>query len=149
MDRVEFITPLPPPSLAEQEGRSAFRSDHNLDIPPDRDVLVIVDEHLCRGRGIDLYYTTHLDADGKTVLRRDSWNWSTEVTFHDTENQFGLSEPQDRTTLAGGRTGLLEFLLCNLVIWWHETARESPARRSAIGATINPNQSRMCSPANG
>jgi hypothetical protein len=48
---------------------------------PDRDVLVIAVEHLRGGRGIEVFYTTDVDADVETVLQRYSWRWSIEE-FH-------------------------------------------------------------------
>lgn len=95
---------------------------------PDREVRVIVVEHLRGGRGVEVFYTTDLAADIETVLRRYSWRWSIEVTFHDTKTHLGITEPQNRTTLAARRTAAMGFLLYSLIVWWHETARDEPAR---------------------
>ncbi len=95
---------------------------------PDRDVLVIAVEHLRGGRGTEVFYTTDTDADVETVLRRYSWRWTIEVTFHDTKTHLGITEPQNRTTLAARRTAATGFLLYSLIVWWHETARQHPAR---------------------
>lgn len=95
---------------------------------PDRDVLVIAVQHLRGGRGIEIFYTTDLEADVETVLRRYSWRWTIEVTFHDTKTHLGIGEPQNRTTLAARRTAATGFLLYSLTVWWHETARRTPAR---------------------
>jgi len=95
---------------------------------PKREVRVIAVEHLRGGRGIEVFYTTDLDADVETVLRRYSWRWTIEVTFHDTKTHLGISEPQNRTTLAARRTAAMGFLLYSLIVWWHETARDEPAR---------------------
>jgi hypothetical protein len=95
---------------------------------PDRDVLVIAVEHLRGGRGVEVFYTTDLEADVETVLRRYAWRWTIEVTFHDTKTHLGISEPQNRTTLAARRTAATGFLLYSLIVWWHETARRQPAR---------------------
>lgn len=95
---------------------------------PDRDVLMIAVEHRHGGRGIEVFYTTDLNADVETVLRRYSWRWTIEVTFHDSKTHLGLAEPQNRTTLAARRTAAMGFLLYSLVVWWHETAREHSAK---------------------
>lgn len=96
---------------------------------PDRDVLVIAVEHLRGGRGIEVFYTTDLDADVETVLRRYSWRWSIEVTFHDCKGHLGIDEPQNRTTMATRRTAPTGFLLYSLIVWWHETTQKKPAKR--------------------
>lgn len=100
---------------------------------PDRDVLVIAVEHLRGGRGIEVFYTTDVDADVdadvETVLQRYSWRWSIEVTFHDCKGHLGIDEPQNRTTLAARRTAPTGFLLYSLIVWWHETTQKKPAKR--------------------
>jgi len=95
---------------------------------PQREVLVIAVEHLRGGRGVEVFSTTDLEADVETVLNRYSWRWSIEVTFHDTKTHLGMTEPQNRTTLAARRTAAMGFLLYSLIIWWHETARNEPAK---------------------
>lgn len=94
---------------------------------PNRQVRVIAIEHLSGGRGIEVFYTTDLDADIETVLRRYSWRWTIEVTFHDSKTHLGITEPQNRTTRAARRTAAMGFLLYSLIVWWHETGRETPA----------------------
>jgi hypothetical protein len=95
---------------------------------PDREVLVMAVEHLRGGRGIEVFYTTDLEADIETVLTRYSWRWTIEVTFHDTKTHLGITQPQNRTTLAARRTAAMGFLLYSLIVWWHETVRDEPAR---------------------
>ena len=94
---------------------------------PEREVLVIAVEHLRGGRGTEVFYTTDLDADVETILRRYSWRWSIEVTFHDTKQHLGIEEPQNRTRPAARRTAPTAFLLYSLIVWWHEQVREQPA----------------------
>jgi len=95
---------------------------------PDREVLVIAIEHLKGGRGREYFYTTDLEADIETVLERYSWRWGIEVMFHETKEHLGLGEPQNRVEQAVERTAATGFLLYSLIIWWHETARETPAK---------------------
>jgi hypothetical protein len=94
---------------------------------PDRDVLVIAVEHLRGGRGVEVFYTTDVDADVETVLQRYSWRWTIEVTFQDSKSHLGIGEPQNRTTMAARRTGPTGFLLYSLIVWWHETRCTNPA----------------------
>ncbi len=61
-------------------------------------------------------------------LRRYSWRWTIEVTFHDTKTHLGINEPQNRTPLAVRRTAATGFLLDSLIVWWHETACPHSAR---------------------
>ena len=94
---------------------------------PEREVLVIAVEPLRGGRGTEVFYTTDLEADVETILRRYSWRWSIEVTFHDTKQHLGIDEPQNRTRPAARRTAPTALLLYSLIVWWHEQAREQPA----------------------
>lgn len=94
---------------------------------PDRDVLVIAVEHLRGGRGTEVFYTTDLNAEMETVLRRYSRRWSIEMTFHDTKQHLGIEEPQNRTCPAARHTAPTAFLLYSLIVWWHEQVRESAA----------------------
>lgn len=94
---------------------------------PDRDVLVIAVEHLRGSRGTEVFYTTDLDADVETILRRYSWRWSIEVTFHDSKQHLGIKEPQNRTRPAARRTAPTALLLYSLIVWWHERVRDEPA----------------------
>ena len=94
---------------------------------PERDVLVIAVEHLQGGRGTEVFYTTDVTTDVETVLRRYSWRWSIEMTFHDTKQHLGIEEPQNRTRPAAHRTAPTAFLLYSLIVWWHEQVRDQPA----------------------
>lgn len=94
---------------------------------PGRDVLVIAVQHLRGGRGIEVFYTTDLTADVETVLRRYSWRWSIELTFHDTKQHLGIEEPQNRARPAAQRTAPTALLLYSLIVWWHEQVRDDPA----------------------
>jgi hypothetical protein len=94
---------------------------------PEREVRVIAVEHLRGGRGTEVFYTTDLEADVETILRRYSWRWSIEVTFHDAKQHLGIEEPQNRARPAARRTAPTALLLYSLIVWWHEHARERPA----------------------
>lgn len=94
---------------------------------PERAVLVIAVEHLRGGRGTEVFYTTDLEADVETILRRYSWRWSIEVTFHDAKQHLGLEEPQNRARPAARRTAPTALLLYSLIVWWHEQVRDQPA----------------------
>lgn len=93
---------------------------------PGREVLIIAVEHLCGGRGTEVFYTTDTQAAVETVLKRFSWRWSIEVTFHDCKGHLGIDQPQNRTTKAVRRTAATGFLLYSLIVWWHETTHKTP-----------------------
>lgn len=57
---------------------------------PGRNVRVITVEHLCGGRGVEVFYTTDLAADIATVLQRYSWRWTIEVCQADCTSSRGL-----------------------------------------------------------
>ena len=87
------------------------------------------------GRGTEVFYTTDTEADVETVLRRFSWDWSFEVTFHDGKGHLGIDEPQNRTTKAVRRTAATGLLLHSLIVWWHKTTHKThvPWLRNWIG----------------
>lgn len=94
---------------------------------PDRDVRVVAVEHLRGGRGVEVFYTTDVEADVATILQRYSWRWTIEIVFRDAKNHLGIGEPRNRTREAARRTATVGWLLYGLVVWWHETARDAPA----------------------
>lgn len=106
--------------VAEQTGRF-YKA-------PEREVKVVATEHLKGGRGVEVFYTTEIDADATQALTRFSWRWPIEVTFHDTKQHLGVDEPQNRTTKAVRRTAPTGFLLYSLIVWWHENHRDKPAK---------------------
>ena len=95
---------------------------------PDRDVQVVVAEHLTGGRGVEVFYSTVVDGEPEQVLEHYSWRWPIEMTFQDVKQHLGIEEPQNRKPKACERTAVTGFLLYSLIIWWHETACPKPAR---------------------
>ncbi|NNJ24338.1 hypothetical protein [Alienimonas chondri] len=49
------------------------------------------------------------------------------MTFRDAKQRLKIAQPQNRTTQAARRTAATGFLLCSLVVWWHEAIRPKPA----------------------
>jgi hypothetical protein len=94
---------------------------------PDRDVKVVIVDHLRGGRGIETFYSTEVNATTETILRTYSRRWSVEVAFQNTKQHLGVAEPRNRKPLAVHRTAATGFLLYSLIIWWHEQIRSQPA----------------------
>lgn len=96
---------------------------------PDRDVKLVVTQHLRGGRGVEAFYTTQADATIETILKTYSQRWSVEVTFQNTKGHLGVNEPRNRKPMAVRRTAATGFLLYSLIVWWHERIRTGPADR--------------------
>jgi hypothetical protein len=94
---------------------------------PERDVKVVVADHLRGGRGVETFYSTEVSMTIETILRTYSRRWSVEVTFQNTKQHLGVAEPRNRKPLAVRRTAATGFLLYSLIIWWHEHIRSQPA----------------------
>lgn len=105
--------------IAEQTGRF-YKA-------PDRDVKVVMAEHLRGGRGQEAFYTTCVDSTVDRILRTYSWRWSVEVTFQNTKQHLGVTEPRNRKPAAVRRTAATGFLIYSLIVWWHERIRQQPA----------------------
>jgi hypothetical protein len=97
-----------------------------LYLAPEREVKVVVVEHLRGGRGIEVFYSTDLDLSEEEVLQRYSFRWPVETTFQDTKGHLGLGEPQNRVRAAIRRTTPTMFYLYALVVLWHEYVCEQP-----------------------
>lgn len=94
---------------------------------PERVVRVVAIEHLRGGRGREVFYSTETDASVEAILRRYSWRWPEEVTFHDAKQHLGIGEPQNRRPAAVERTAAMGLLLYSLIVLWHEAVRPEPA----------------------
>jgi hypothetical protein len=113
---------------------------------PDREVLVIAVEHLKGGRGTEVFYTTDIEADVETVLRRFSWRWTIEVTFHDSKGHLGIDEPQNRTTNPVRRTAAIGFLLYSRSSGGMKQLTIRPCNGSEAGPASRPLRSPICWP---
>lgn len=105
--------------VAEQEG-CLFKA-------PKRRVKVVAIEHLCGGRGREVFYSTESSAEAEQILRWFSWRWPIEVTFHDSKQHLGLGEAENRKPKAVRRTVPTGLLLYSLIVLWHESIRKDAA----------------------
>jgi hypothetical protein len=94
---------------------------------PDRDVKVVIADHLRGGRGVETFYSTEVNTTIETILQTYSWRWSVEVTFQNAKQHLGIAEPRNRKPPAVHRTAATGFLIDSLIIWWHERLRKQPA----------------------
>jgi DDE superfamily endonuclease len=72
-----------------------------------------------------VFYSTDLNASIEQILKLYGWRWSIEVTFHDTKQQLGLSQPQ-AYTCQGACRAAPTLLLCYsvIVLWFANTGRK-------------------------
>lgn len=98
-----------------------------LHLAPGRAVKVVAVEHLKGGRGIEVFYSTTVDATDEAVLSTYACRWPVETMFQDTKGHLGLGEPQNRTPQATRRTAPTVFYLYGLLVLWHEYIRPKPA----------------------
>jgi len=68
------------------------------------------------------FYSTVTDTDAQQVLSGFAPRWSVEVTIHDTKQQLGLQQPQNRSEPAVRRTAPVLMLLYSVVVLWFATA---------------------------
>ena len=94
---------------------------------PNRKVKVVAIEHLRGGRGREVFYSTESSAEAEQILRWFSWRWPIEVTFHDSKQNLGLGEAENRKPKAVRRTVPTGLLLYSLIVLWHECIRKEPA----------------------
>lgn len=99
-----------------------------LYLAPEREVKVVVIEHLSGGRGIEVFYSTDTSLSDEDVLRCYSYRWPVETMFQDCKGHLGLGQPQNRVRAAVRRTTPTMMYLYGLIVLWHEHIREEPGR---------------------
>jgi hypothetical protein len=97
-----------------------------LYLAPEREVKVVVVEHLRGGRGIEVFYGTDTNLSDEEVLQTYSFRWPVETAFQDTKGHLGLGESQNRVRAAVRRITSSMFYLYGLIVLWHEHVREEP-----------------------
>jgi hypothetical protein len=97
-----------------------------LYLAPEREVKVVVIEHLRGGRGTEVFYSTETSLSEEDVLQQYSFRWPVETAFQDSKGHLGLGEPQNRVRAAVRRTTPTMLLLYGLIVLWHEHIKEQP-----------------------
>lgn len=97
-----------------------------LYLAPEREVKVVVIEHLRGGRGTEVFYSTETSLSEEEILQRYAFRWPVETTFQDSKGHLGLGQPQNRTPAAVRRTAPAMFYLYGLIVLWHEYVRPEP-----------------------
>lgn len=97
-----------------------------LYLAPEREVKVVVIEHLTGGRGVEVFYSTDTSLSEEEILQRYSYRWPVETMFQDCKGHLGLGQPQNRVRAAVRRTTPTMMLLYGLIVLWHEHIREEP-----------------------
>lgn len=71
-------------------------------------------------RPMQMFYSTRLDWDARTILAAYACRWSIEVTFENSKQLLGLEDPANRKPLAVQRTAPMALVLYSLiVVWFH------------------------------
>lgn len=84
-------------------------------------LLTIVLVHDPVGKRPDqMFYSTCLDWDARTILAYYACRWAIEVTFENSKQLLGLEDPANRTETAVKRTAPMALVLYSLsVLWFH------------------------------
>ncbi len=69
-------------------------------------------------RPLQMFYSTRLDWDARTILAAYACRWSIEVTFENSKQLLGLEDPANRKPLAVQRTAPMALLLYSLIVMW-------------------------------
>lgn len=84
-------------------------------------LLTIVLVHDALGKRPDqMFYSTCLDWDARTILAYYACRWAIEVTFENSKQLLGLEDPANRTEKAVRRTAPMALVLYSLsILWFH------------------------------
>lgn len=85
---------------------------------PERPLRVVATEALEGGRGIEVLYSTCVDATSEQVHQWYAMRWSVEVTFHECNQHLGFAEPQGWTRRTLERTAPTTLWIYSLVVLW-------------------------------
>ena len=85
-------------------------------------LLTIVLVHDPMGKRPDqMFYSTQLDWDARTILGTYACRWAIEVTFENSKQLLGLEDPANRKQPAVERTAPMALVLYSLsVLWFHQ-----------------------------
>jgi hypothetical protein len=84
----------------------------------EREIRVAAGEALRGGRGQEAFFSTDPSHTAEEVLTHYSWQWSAEVTIHDSKHYLGFEDPQGWTRKAVERTAPVAMLLYSLIVLW-------------------------------
>jgi hypothetical protein len=70
-------------------------------------------------RPTQIFYSTNLELDARTILSTYAHRWAIEVTHHDAKQFLGLEDPGNRVELAVERTAPMAMVLYSLTILWY------------------------------
>ena len=94
----------------------------------DRLLVIVLVRDTTGGRPDQMFYSTRLDWDARTVLSHYAARWSIEVMFFNNKQMMGFEDPANRTELAVERTAPTGMFLYGLtVVWFHQEGHRSLA----------------------
>ncbi len=89
----------------------------------DRLLTIVLVRDTLGKRPDQMFYSTCLDWDARTILSYYAGRWAIEVTFANSKQLLGLEDPSNRTELAVRRTAPMALVLYSLsVLWFHLVA---------------------------
>jgi hypothetical protein len=86
----------------------------------DRLLVIVLVRDTEGGRPDQMFYSTQLEWDARTILSHYAARWSVEVMHYNAKQMMGLEDPANRTPLAVQRTAPLGLMLYGLtLVWFH------------------------------
>lgn len=96
------------------------------DVPPDRQVLLVIVRDPHRIQPEDFFFTTKLDDLADQLVSRDAGRWSIEDTFRSVKQFLGLEDPQTRK--ASGPERAVALALWSYAAIWLSYIRHGTER---------------------
>lgn len=94
----------------------------------DRLLVIVLVRDTTGGRPDQMFSSTRLDWDARTVLSHYAARWSIEVMYFNNKQLMGFEDPANRTELAVERTAPTGMFLYGLtVVWFHQEGHRSLA----------------------
>ena len=85
---------------------------------PNIPLRVVATEAIGGGRGVEVFYSTCVDATPEQVIGQYASRWSIEVAYRDVKQDLGFEQPQGWCRKTVERTAPLAMLIYSLVIIW-------------------------------
>jgi hypothetical protein len=87
----------------------------STEYPP---LCVVATDAIGGGRGVEVFYSTCVDATPELVIGQHASRWSIEVAYRDVKQRLGFEQPQGWCRKTVERTAPLAMLIYSLVIIW-------------------------------
>jgi DDE superfamily endonuclease len=92
----------------------------------DRLLTIVLVRDTAGGRPDQMFYSTRVDWDARTILSQYANRWSVEVMHFNAKQMMGLEDPSNRTELAVERTAPVGLALYSLtLVWFHRVGHQT------------------------